>query len=374
MKNKIDQWIISIFFCAFLLGMLVLYLFLPKHTLSRQEKRYLAKTPVISWESLRSGDFSEKAEAYMADHAPGRNFFVGLNAYYKLLTGRQASEEILLTWDNRLVERPVQDNPVAVAKNMEIIRKFAEGIDAPVQLMIIPSSGWAAGDSISGLPEGYRDREIIQNIYAAAGEGIQTVDIVSAFAQTGQPEQFYYKTDHHWNSLGAYTAYREYMKFLGKPYRAQEDYRIETVPDFHGSTYSRSALWLTPGDTIELWHGGESLSVLHEERQTAHPGVFFLERLEEADKYTVFLDGNHSLLRVNNADCAGQGKLLVIRDSFSNCLGGFLADSYETVVLVDLRYYKKAVSELLKEDTYDQVLICYSLGNFLTDENIIWLR
>ena len=77
---------------------------------------------------------------------------------------------------------------------------------------------------------------------------------------------------------------------------------------------------------------------------------------------------------VNNADCAGQGKLLVIRDSFSNCLGGFLADSYETVVLVDLRYYKKAVSELLKEDTYDQVLICYSLGNFLTDENIIWLR
>ena len=175
--------------------MLVLYLFLPKHTLSRQEQRCLAKTPVISWESLRSGDFSEKVEAYMADHVPGRNFFVGLNAYYKLLTGRQASEEVLLTRDNRLVERPAQNNPAAIAENMDIIRKFAEEINVPVQLMIIPSSGWASEDRIPGLPEGYRDGEIIQSIYEAAGEGIQTIDIVSVFAQTGQPEQLYNKTD-----------------------------------------------------------------------------------------------------------------------------------------------------------------------------------
>lgn len=374
MKNKTDQWIISISFCAFLVGMLVLYLFLPKHTLSRQEKRYLAKAPAISWESFRNGDFSEKAEVYMADHVPGRNFFVGLNAYYKLLTGRQNSEEILLTWDNRLVERPVQDNPAVIAKNMDLIRKFAEGIDVPVQLMIIPSSGWASEDRIPGFLEEYPDERIIQEVYALAGDTVQTIDMASVFSQTGQPERFYYKTDHHWNSLGAYTAYREYMKFLGKPYRTQGDYRIETVPDFYGSNYSRSALWLTPGDSIELWHGGGRISVTHEEENTAHPGVFFRERLKEPDKYTVFLDGNHSLVRLNNVDCAGQGKLLVIRDSFSNCLGGFLADSFETVVLADLRYYKKAVSELLKEDTYNQVLICYSLGNFLTDENIIWLR
>lgn len=374
MKHKFDQWIICISFCAILLGMLVLYLFLPKQTFSQQEKRYLAMIPTFSWESLRSGEFSEKVETYMADHVPGRNFLVGINAYYNLLTGRQTSEEILLTGDDRLVERPVQDDPAAISKKMDTIRTFAEGIDVPVQMMIVPSSGWAVGEHVSALLEEYKDAEIIQNIYAASGEGIQTIDIASEFAQTGQAAQFYYKTDHHWNSLGAYTAYRAYMNFLGIPCLTPDDYRIETFSDFYGSTYSRSGLWLTPGDFIELWHSGEDLSVLNEELNTAHSGVFFLERLEEADKYTVFLDGNHSLVRIHNADCPRKGKLLVIRDSFANCLGGFLADSYETVVLVDLRYYKKAVSELLEEDSYDQVLICYSLGNFLTDENIVWLR
>ena len=94
--------------------MLLLYLLLPKQEFSRQEKRYLTAAPVLSWETLRSGDFSENTEAYMADHIPGRNFFVGLNAYCDLLTGRQASEEVLITKGGRLVERPVQENQAAI--------------------------------------------------------------------------------------------------------------------------------------------------------------------------------------------------------------------------------------------------------------------
>ena len=96
--------------------------------------------------------------------------------------------------------------------------------------------------------------------------------------------------------------------------------------------------------------------------------------LEETDKYTVFLDGNHSTVRLDNPRNAGQGKILVIRDSYCNVFGGFLAESYETVVLVDLRYYKNPVSQLLAEEEFDRVLICYSIGNFMTDSNIIWLR
>lgn len=48
--------------------------------------------------------------------------------------------------------------------------------------------------------------------------------------------------------------------------------------------------------------------------------------------------------------------------------------SYGTVILVDLRYYKGAVSELCAQEQFDDILICYSIGNFMTDANIIWLR
>ena len=94
--------------------------------------------------------------------------------------------------------------------------------------------------------------------------------------------------------------------------------------------------------------------------------------LASADMYTVFLDGNHSLVRVKNP--GKEGKLLVIRDSYGNCLGGFLAESYGEVVLVDLRYYRRPVSELVREEQFDNILVCYNCLNFLTDTNLPTLK
>ena len=105
---------------------------------------------------------------------------------------------------------------------------------------------------------------------------------------------------------------------------------------------------------------------------TTHDSLFYRERLEELDKYTVFLNGNQPLVRIHNPE--GQGKCLVIRDSYANCLGAFLANTYEEVVLVDLRYYKSPVSELVANEGFDDVLVCYSLYNFLSDANFPWLK
>ena len=118
--------------------------------------------------------------------------------------------------------------------------------------------------------------------------------------------------------------------------------------------------------------GAHVLAVTNGESDEVHQGIFYPERLEEADKYTVFLDGNHSIVRIQNP--GQQGKLLVIRDSYSNCLGGFLAESYAEVVLIDLRYYRQAVSEFVKQEGFDNILVCYNCSNFLTDTNLMLLR
>ena len=374
MYSKKEQWLIAILFCGFLAGMMALYLFLPKKDFSQQEKRYLAETPAFSWENISTGTFSEDVDTYMADHIPGRNFFVGLNACYDLISGRQGAKDILLTRDKRLVEAPVVWNGTLVQKNMDTINRFAQEAEISVDLMVVPSAGWAARENIAGLSAPYPDETVLQDIAAMAGENVRPVDMLSVLEKTENPALLYYKTDHHWNSLGAYTAYESYMQLLGKSYRKADAYEVETISGFYGSTYSRSALWLMPGESLQLWHGGQQLAVTHEELDVPHNGIFFRDRLEEADKYTVYLDGNHPMVRIENPEAAGKGKLLVIRDSFSNCLGGFLAESYETVVLVDLRYYRQPVSELLAQEEFERVLVCYSIGNFLTDTNVVWLR
>ncbi len=374
MKTKKSDILICVLFCGFLFSMLALYLLLPEQTFSEKEKRYLEQKPQLTWESLSSGEFGEDVESYLADHIPGRDFFVGLSAYYDKLTGRQVTKDVYTAEGDRIVEAPVSWDEAAAKKNMAAINSFADTVEQKVDLMIVPSAGFCLEQTVRGLADPYQDTQMIRDIYSLAGENVRGLDLIPAFTAVGDPGALYYRTDHHWTSRGAYAAYAEYMKILGRDYPAPEDYTITAYDGFLGSTYSRSGLWLTKSEPVELWDSGKEFTVTNAETNTPHAGLFYEERLQELDKYTVYLDGNHSLVRIENPAAAGKGKLLVIRDSYANCLGTFLADSYESVTLVDLRYYRSPVSELVAQEGFADILVCYSIGNFLTDANFPFLR
>ena len=350
-----------ILFCGFLITMAAGY-FLPKADFSEMEKRYLAEAPVFSLKTVFSGDWGSQVEDYLTDHVPGRNLFVGINAYLERFAGRQKLKDIWVEGD-RLLEAPVAADETAIGRNMRAINHVADTMGQKVHLMVVPSAGWAAG------VEEYTDEETLNLIYGEAGDNVVPVPVEDIFK--GKPE-LYYHTDHHWTSRGAYQGYEALAKALGREYPGEDAFEVTEVPGFQGSTYSRSAFWLTPPETIELWQGSDRLTVTNEASDQPHAGIFYRERLEEADKYTVFLDGNHALVRVQNPE--KQGKLLVIRDSYSNCLGGFLAESYGEVVLADLRYYRQSLSELAKQEKFDDILVCYSCANFLTDTNLVLMR
>ena len=376
MNRKKQDILITAAFCGFLVLMLLGYLFLPKAEFSRKEKRYLAEKPSFSWESLLSGELGNGIEDYLSDHIPGRNFFVGVNAWTDLISGRQITKEVRLLKGDRLVEAPVVWNQQTVEKNMHAISAFSQILDREIHLLIVPSAGWASESKpVRCLDlfsrETYGDESFISDIYAMAADKVNTLDVTGLLRGR---EDCYYRTDHHWNSRGAYEVYSFCMESLNRQYAPEEMFQVETIAGFQGSTYTRGALWSVPGEELELWQSDSPLTTWDAESDTEHSGVFYRDRLEETDKYTVYLDGNHSLVRIDNPGQKGNGKLLVIRDSYSNSLGCFLAESYETVVLVDLRYYKKPVSELCAQEEFTDILICYSIGNFMTDTNLVWLR
>lgn len=374
MKNKLTDVLTCALFGGFLLSVLALFLFLPKQDFSEKEKRYLAEKPELSWENISSGEFASEVETYLADNMPGRDFFVGLNAYVDLLTNRQVTKDVYLAEGDRLVEAPIVWDEAAAERNMNALNEFADQVGCSVDLMLVPSAGYVLRDTVVGLQDPYVDDQIIENIYAMAGESLTCRDLLPAFTGAEDVGGLYYRTDHHWTSRGAYTAYSAYMDMLGRGYPVEEDFSVERYDGFLGSTYSRSGLWLTEGESVELWKNDTAFTVTNGETEQPHDGLFYTERLQELDKYTVYLDGNHSSVTIENPDAKGKGKLLVIRDSYANCLGTFLANSYESVTLVDLRYYKKPVSELLAGEEFTDVLVCYSLSNFMTDTNLVWLR
>ncbi len=370
--KRSDNWICGLF-CLFLALMPLLFLLLPKEDFSAREKRYLAAAPELDAASLLSGRFAEEAESYAADHLPGRDFLVGLNAVGELVSGRQAANEVRLGRNGRLLEAPVPFDKETIAKNMAVIRAFAEKAGQPVDLMLVPSAGGLLPEDRPAGTEPYRDAEILDSIRDEAGDALRFVDLLPVFEAAADREALYYRTDHHWTAEGAYRAAAQYLSAVGRAAPSRESYTVTSEPGFRGSTWSRAGLWFLPAESLELWDSGGDFRVENREREGEHAGLFYREHLAEDDKYPVYLDGNHSLVRIRNADPAAQGRILVIRDSFANCFGCFLADAYEDVVLVDLRYYRSPVSELLAEG-FDQVLILYSIGNFLSDANIVRLE
>ena len=370
--KRIDKCI-CLLFSLFLALMPLLFLLLPKEDFSPREKRYLAAAPELDAESLFSGRFAEEAESYAADHLPGRDFLVGLNAVGELVTGRQIANTVWLGQNGRLFEAPAAFDEETIADNMAALRAFAERAGQPVDLMLVPAAGFLLPEELPALADPYRDGEILDAVRAGTGDALRFVALLPAFRAAEDRGALYYRTDHHWTAEGAYRAAALYLDTVGRALPPREAYTVTAEAGFRGTLWSRAALWYLPAETLELWDSGGDFRVENREQDGEHAGLFYRERLTEDDKYPVYLDGNHSLVRIRNADPAAQGKILVIRDSFANCLGGFLADAYEEVVLVDLRYYRSPVSALLAED-FDQILVLYSVANFMTDANIIRLE
>jgi hypothetical protein len=78
-----------------------------------------------------------------------------------------------------------------------------------------------------------------------------------------------------------------------------------------------------------------------------------------ASKYNCFLMGDHPLIEIHNENvsAAGKGKtVLLVKESFGNAFAPFLVDSYEYVYVVDYRYYKGALSELVGDKGVDDVI------------------
>ena len=181
MKTRLDQWVVTVAFCGFLGIMAVLFFLLPKEEYSQLEKKVLAQFPEISAQSITSGTLDDQIELYMAEHLPGRAFFVGVDAYFRQLTLRQAAGDIYPAAGDRLVEEPVSEQKGNLPGKLSAIRGFAAAAGKPVELMLIPSAGWAAGETIRGITPSYRDEEIIQGIYAMAGPEVSPVDVTQLY-------------------------------------------------------------------------------------------------------------------------------------------------------------------------------------------------
>lgn len=364
--------VLAVFFAAFLLT--------PKQSFSQNEKKELSKMPQLTFSSLWSGDYFKGVDSYVTDHFPGRDFMVGAGAYCNLLTGRNGANGIYKGSDGYLIPTPFSLDEARLMKNEALLRRFCETTTAKVTVMPVPSIGFVMEEKLPKAHAQYRDDAVYQSLGKNLPSNVEMIDLRKSFLEEGKKSQLFYKTDHHWTGRGAYLAYQSFSAARGRSAALETDFMVERISGFHGTSYSKSGLWLEPGDTMELWHPviktPVTVEVTDDDLHTTvtRASVFFREYLTQGDRYPVYLGGNHSLVKLTNP-AAPKGKLLLIKDSFANSFAPFLTRDYQEVYLIDLRYYKsKLVSEFVKSNGIREVLFLYSTEDFANDTNFIWLK
>ena len=351
-------------FCLFLGGLLVWHVLLPDRAKSETENRTLAQVPEFSWTALVNGSYTKNVEEYFADQFPLRDGWTGLKARAEQLIGKSEFNGVYLCGDTLIskVERPDQ---TLVDKNLSYVDRLSGKTDIPVYLGLIPSAAEIWKDKLPAGADSWNQTTLLDK------SDIGFWDALSAHGD----ESIYYRTDHHWTTLGAFYGANTLLESLGRETLKENNFAPETASDaFIGTLYSQSGIhWLTP-DTMEFWVPSEGMTVTSWRSGTPEPGSLYdRSYLEQKDKYSAFLGGNQPLCVIRNENISDGGKLLLIRDSYADSLAPFLAQRFSEVHLLDLRYYRASAAQYAEENGIDDICVLYSVQNFISDRNLVLL-
>ena len=136
----------------------------------------------------------------------------------------------------------------------------------------------------------------------------------------------------------------------------------EIVSGYERSRRENSDIYLPEKNDTEV-----VVNYVEEKEKSA--SMYSSEKLEEKDKYGMFLNGNHALVDIKTTSGKNR-RLLILKDSYANCFVPFLTPYYREIVLVDPRYYYGDLDDLIEEDRITDVLFLYNGNTFFTDNNL----
>ena len=280
-KNRIPALPLCIF--LMIAALTVAFFVLPKQGFAENEKRVLAEPPRWSWAALLDGTLTEQAQTYIADHFPLRESFVGLHAYAEQLFGQNGDSGVYRGKNGFLFTAQGAVNLQKVRQNVAKIREFAARSSLNTTWVIVPCSGYMLGEYLPRFHKTFRDGEILDAAKQAA-EGDAFLDVRSAFAALDKA-QLYYRTDHHLTSRGSRALYEAYC--AAKGLQPQDFTLTQTSEGFYGTAYSKSGLWRTKPDTVELYAEPDGDYTVTITERLARAVVVLASGRNEAERYVM---------------------------------------------------------------------------------------
>ena len=372
-QRKVQEQLVGIIFILTLFLFLIINVIVPDREKSVQENRMLATKPKFRLSSLISGDYDEKFEAYMDDQFVGRDMWRKLKVTVDRIGGSRLENGVYIGTNGQLLEQIEVADENHLAANIKAIKSFSESQSKiPVRMMLVPDAANVLNHSLPALAKPENQTQMFSMVRKDLGDSVEWID-VSTELNKHKTEKIYYKTDHHWTTLGAFYAFQAAAPSLGIEGDLSGKYVSYAVSDsFNGMLASKSGVNLGEKEQIDIYVPTEEdtdLIVDYVDEGKRSTSLYDSSKLKEKDQYTVFLGGNSSLLDIRTVSTSTK-RLLLVKDSFANSFIPFLTPYYREIVVVDPRYYSGTINDLMDSYRISEVLFLYSGNTFFKDNNI----
>ena len=347
-------------FCAFLCTLLsltvlsvpILLWILPSSDFSEDENRPLTSPPTFSADNLFSGEYTDGIAAYLRDHLPARSILLKTKATTEYAALKRENNRVIAAKNGYLIKRfEYTDTQIAnFGSNLfhiEALSKTLQNYGKPVAVVCAPR----AIDVLHHLcPNNLSEaRPITQYLGKSSVEFTDVTSILKQKAEAG--EKVWYRTDHHWSTLGAYYAYTALGDALGySPFPRAAFSEVTVCEDFLGTSYSACLMPICRADRVTAmrYDGDDNVTCTDQSTGVSEQGFYREKELNGKDKYRYFLGPNTAHVRIVNHQDVPRPTLLVIKDSYAQCLVPFLARHFD-IELIDLRYFRTDATDTLRE-------------------------
>lgn len=373
-KMKISGLVRIIIFCLAVFGCAAITIIMPDATYSDRENRELAQMPKLTRASFLSAKFQKRYENYINDQFIFRDELADMSVRAQICLGYKDINDVYIGKDGYLLERLSDEDEDLIENNIDILSQFLNyaveeyGADH-VRCMMIPSKAEAMPDKLPSYAP-LKAHDVTDRLAGALDNKDILIDVRDTM-RNHQDEYIYYRTDHHWTTLGAGYAYNRLRQSYGQELLdiSPED-MTERYNDFYGTTYNKAGVNVAQ-DIVYTYNGAAAdVNVCMNDEDYYDSMYFEHAAVKGFNRYELFFGGNTFKIVVDTH--AGTGRtLLLVKDSYANCFVPYLTNDYDRIIMIDYRYGKQAAGSILDEyEDISDVLVMYNTDKLVTNNKL----
>ena len=344
------------------------------------EKRELAPFPKTNVKTITKAKFQSGLDNFLNDHVVFRDQCIYTTTMVDKMMGRAEKADVYFGKDGYLIEKSIKATHKKIKENVDYLSTFvnmaADSMGSKnVKVVLIPNKENVLTDKMPKYaPVSDDNIKMKAMLWESLKDKKMLVDLTKPLQQH-KDEYIYYKTDHHWTSLGAKYGFQEMMKSLKQKIHKRTP---KVVTDqFLGTTYNKIH-YATQKDIITRYDEDEGLpkdtcgvdtETTGEKRELKD--IYDKGALKREDKYEYFMGGNYGIASIHSHNTTNGKTLVLIKDSFANCMVPFLTDNYEEIIMIDPRYLGGSIMEALSNvEKIDTMIVLFNEEKFMNNTDL----